>query len=66
MQGALAWIWGRHPGAIPIPGVRSVEQVEENLAAASFGPLGADQMSEIDRLLGRYGHAAERMIALGA
>ena len=66
VQGALAWIWGRYPGAIPIPGVRSLEQVEENLAAAAFGPLGADQMSEIDRLLERDRVPEERSVAVGA
>jgi len=52
-QGALAWLWGRCGKAIPIPGFRTVAQVEENTAAMQFGPLGAEQMREIDTLLGR-------------
>lgn len=52
-QGALAWIWARHRLAIPIPGVRTTAQVEENLGALAFGPLTDDQMSEIDAILGR-------------
>jgi aryl-alcohol dehydrogenase-like predicted oxidoreductase len=52
-QGALAWIWGRTPQTIPIPGFRTVAQVEENCAAMQFGPLSADQMKEINTLLGR-------------
>jgi len=52
-QGALAWIWGRSGKTIPIPGFRTVAQVEENCAAMQFGPLDAGQMDEIDRLLGR-------------
>ena len=38
-QGALGWIWARSPVAIPIPGFRTVAQVEENVAAADYGPL---------------------------
>lgn len=52
-QGALAWIWARSPNTIPIPGFRTVAQVEENCAAMQFGPLDAGQMREIDVLLGR-------------
>ncbi len=52
-QGALAWIWGRSERTIPIPGFKTVQQVEENAAAMRFGPLNAEQMREIDALLGR-------------
>ena len=52
-QGALAWIWARSPHTLPIPGFRTVAQVKENAAAMQFGPLTADQMQEIDRLLER-------------
>ena len=52
-QGALAWIWARSERTVPIPGFRSVRQVEENCAAMQFGPLSAEQMREIDVLLGR-------------
>ncbi len=52
-QGALAWIWGRSPNTIPIPGFRTVAQVEENARAMEFGPLTPDQMAEIDRILVR-------------
>ena len=52
-QGALAWIWARSERTIPIPGFRTVAQVEENTAAMQFGPLSAEQMREIDILLGR-------------
>jgi aryl-alcohol dehydrogenase-like predicted oxidoreductase len=52
-QGALAWLWAHSPRTIPIPGVRTVEQVEENAGAMRLGPLSADQMQEIERLLGR-------------
>jgi aryl-alcohol dehydrogenase-like predicted oxidoreductase len=52
-QGALAWIWGRSDRTIPIPGFKTVSQVQENAGAMEFGPLGPDQMSEIDLILGK-------------
>jgi len=52
-QGALAWLWGRSRGTIPIPGIRTVRQAEENAGAMAFGPLSPDQMSEIERILDR-------------
>ncbi len=52
-QGALAWLWARSPANVPIPGFKTVKQVEENAAALRHGPLGAAQMVEIARLLGR-------------
>jgi aryl-alcohol dehydrogenase-like predicted oxidoreductase len=52
-QGALAWLWARSSKTIPIPGFRTVSQVEENCRAMEFGPLNADQMREIDNILGR-------------
>lgn len=52
-QGALAWIWARSPMTIPIPGFRTVKQVEENARAMEFGPLTPEQFMEIERILGR-------------
>ena len=52
-QGALAWIWGRSEKTIPIPGFKTVQQVEENAGAMQFGPLNPEQLAEIDALLGR-------------
>jgi aryl-alcohol dehydrogenase-like predicted oxidoreductase len=53
VQGALAWIWGRSPKAIPIPGFKNMKQAEENARAMEFGPLTPEQMQEVDVLLGR-------------
>jgi aryl-alcohol dehydrogenase-like predicted oxidoreductase len=53
VQGALAWIWARSETTIPIPGFKTVAQVEENARAMEFGPLTPDQMKEIDTLLGQ-------------
>ena len=52
-QGALAWLWTRSPRTLPIPGFRTVAQVQENAAAMQFGPLREEQMQEIERLLER-------------
>ena len=52
-QGALAWLWARSPQTLPIPGFRTVAQVEENCAAPVLGPLSAEQLAEIDTLLER-------------
>jgi len=52
-QGALAWLWARSEKTLPIPGFRTVRQVEENARAMQFGPLTSEQMSQIDVLLGR-------------
>lgn len=52
-QGALAWIWARSGRTVPIPGIRTVAQAEENAGAMAFGPLAADQMREVEELVGR-------------
>jgi aryl-alcohol dehydrogenase-like predicted oxidoreductase len=51
VQGALGWLWARSDVTIPIPGCRTVAQVEENAAALAFGPLPADQYAEVEKLL---------------
>jgi aryl-alcohol dehydrogenase-like predicted oxidoreductase len=50
-QGALAWIWARSERTIPIPGFKSVEQVEENAGAMVLGPLTPAQLREIETLV---------------
>nr|BFD85156.1 aldo/keto reductase [Streptomyces sp. Xyl84] len=52
-QGALAWLWARSPRTVPIPGFRSVAQAEDNAGALAKGPLTAEQLAEVERLLGR-------------
>jgi aryl-alcohol dehydrogenase-like predicted oxidoreductase len=52
-QGALAWNWARSSHTIPIPGFRTVKQVEENAAALDFGPLMQEQMEQIETILKR-------------
>jgi aryl-alcohol dehydrogenase-like predicted oxidoreductase len=50
-QAALGWIWAHSPVAVPIPGFKTVAQVEENAGALERGPLGEAQMAEVNRLL---------------
>jgi aryl-alcohol dehydrogenase-like predicted oxidoreductase len=52
-QGAIAWLWARSEKNIPIPGFRTVKQVEENCGALEKGPLTPDQMAEIETILDR-------------
>lgn len=52
-QGALAWIWAHSDIAIPIPGFKTVQQVEDNAGALAAGPLTEAQMRQIDEILGR-------------
>jgi aryl-alcohol dehydrogenase-like predicted oxidoreductase len=50
-QGALGWLLARGDRAIPVPGVRTVAQAEENAAAIQKGPLPAAAMTEIAAIL---------------
>jgi aryl-alcohol dehydrogenase-like predicted oxidoreductase len=52
-QGAIAWLWARSPGCMPIPGFRTPEQVADLCGAVSHGPLSNDQLAEIETLLTR-------------
>jgi aryl-alcohol dehydrogenase-like predicted oxidoreductase len=54
-QGALAWLWARSPKTLPIPGFRTVAQVDDNCRAMAFGPLAKEQFEEIEKILGRAG-----------
>ncbi|MEU8406065.1 aldo/keto reductase [Micromonospora sp. NPDC048842] len=50
-QGALGWLLARSPRTVPIPGLRTVAQADENLATLTLGPLGAESYAEVERLL---------------
>lgn len=52
-QGALGWIWARSGKAIPIPGFRTMAQVQDNVGALDKGPLSETQMQEIEDILQR-------------
>ncbi|MFD4643924.1 aldo/keto reductase [Lentzea sp. NPDC058436] len=51
VQGALAWFWARSPRLVPIPGVRTVAQVEENARALEFGPLSVEELAQVETVL---------------
>ena len=38
-QGALGWLLARSPRTVPIPGIRTVAQAEQNAGALRLGPL---------------------------
>jgi len=46
-QAALGWLWARSQATIPIPGFKTVDQVEDNVGALAYGPLSSEQMDEI-------------------
>jgi aryl-alcohol dehydrogenase-like predicted oxidoreductase len=51
VQGALGWLWASSSKMVPIPGFRTVAQIEENARAMEFGPLDRKKFDEIQRLL---------------
>jgi len=53
-QGALAYIWGLDERMVPIPGFKSVKQVQDNAGAMELGPLTQSQVGEIRSIVGRY------------
>ncbi len=52
-QGALAYLWACSPRTIPIPGFKTAQQVQENAGAMRFGPLSAEQVRQVDEIVGR-------------
>jgi aryl-alcohol dehydrogenase-like predicted oxidoreductase len=52
-QASLGYIWARSERTVPIPGFKSVAQVEENVAAINCGPLTQEQVRRIDEIMGR-------------
>lgn len=51
VQGALGYVLALDPAIIPLPGVRTPAQAEENLGALHHGPLPADIVAEVTELL---------------
>jgi pyridoxine 4-dehydrogenase len=47
-QVALAWLLGRSPVMLPIPGTSKLQHLEENVAAAGLR-IDADIMQQLDR-----------------
>ncbi|MEM8950552.1 MAG: aldo/keto reductase [Pseudomonadota bacterium] len=53
VQGALGWLWAKQEHNIPIPGARTVEQINGIAGALDFGPLPNGSMIEIEKLIER-------------
>ncbi len=53
VQGAIGWLWAKDGANIPIPGARTVEQIEGLAGALSFGALPNDVMVQIEALIER-------------
>jgi aryl-alcohol dehydrogenase-like predicted oxidoreductase len=53
-QGALAYIWALDERMVPIPGFKSVKQVQDNAGAMEFGPLTESQVREIQSMVRKY------------
>jgi aryl-alcohol dehydrogenase-like predicted oxidoreductase len=51
VQGLLSWVLTRSERTIPIPGFKTVAQVEENVGAAALAPLTREQMDEVEGLI---------------
>lgn len=50
-QASIAYIWALDERMVPIPGFKSVEQVQENAQAMELGPLSDEQMKQIEKIL---------------
>ncbi len=50
-QGALAYIWALDPRMVPIPGFKTVEQVQQNAGAMEFGPLGDEELRQVQEIV---------------
>lgn len=60
VQGALSWIWAKDSANIPIPGARTVEQMQGITGALDHGPLPVSAMEEIENLIPRNPDEEER------
>jgi aryl-alcohol dehydrogenase-like predicted oxidoreductase len=50
-QGALAYIWALDERMIPIPGFKSVEQVQQNAGAMGLGALSEDEVRNVQAIV---------------
>ena len=50
-QGALGWLLARSPAIVSIPGARTPDQAAENFATLEKGPLPADALAAIERIV---------------
>lgn len=52
-QGAICWLWAKGDMNLPVPGARTVEQIEGLAGALSFGALPDAVMDQIEALIER-------------
>ncbi|NHJ05694.1 MAG: aldo/keto reductase [Candidatus Heimdallarchaeota archaeon] len=50
VQASLDYILAKHERVIPIPGFKTIKQVEENIKAMELGPLSNKLVNQIDKL----------------
>jgi aryl-alcohol dehydrogenase-like predicted oxidoreductase len=53
-QGAIAYIWALDDRMLPIPGFKTVEQVEDNAGALAFGPLSVGELEQVQAIVAEY------------
>ena len=53
VQGAIGWLWAKNEANIPIPGARTVGQIEDTAGALGFGAMPDDVMEQIEALIER-------------
>ncbi|MCV0424142.1 MAG: aldo/keto reductase [Roseibium sp.] len=52
-QGAIGWLWATGDMVVPVPGARTVEQIEGLAEALTFGALPECVMGQIEVLIER-------------
>lgn len=52
-QGAICWLWAKGGMNVPVPGARTVQQIEGLARALTFGPLADDVMTQIEAAIER-------------
>jgi aryl-alcohol dehydrogenase-like predicted oxidoreductase len=52
-QGALGWLWARNPRVVPLPGLRTVAQVEDLCGALARGPLDDAVLALVEGAIAR-------------
>ncbi|MCP4415005.1 MAG: aldo/keto reductase [Chloroflexi bacterium] len=53
-QGAICYIWGLDEHMLPIPGFKSVKQVEDNAGAMRFGPMSAAEVAQVQTIVAEF------------
>ena len=53
-QGAICYILGLDERMLPIPGFKSVQQVEDNAGALAFGPMAAEEVAQVQAIAAEF------------